>query len=283
MNCVRCGRTAADNDIFCAECQRIVEEPLEESPYLSTHIQLPVRQNQVPAPKTEKRPNREEKSQNREKKRSRAGLIVAVVVLSILCVGLAALCGKNFYDEYFGTDASKGQQILLQEENDRLLAEKEKLVNQLNEAEQTAAELRTEISAKKARISELEQALSGSRVEGSETDLALRDMQEEMAKLNEEIAALTEELALCEDNIASLQSDLTEAQAEIDALKGENSSLRTELSDLKSITNRIGFINTDNKYYHTYGCSYFTTSKPWIAYNVSNARQNGYTPCPHCH
>lgn len=281
MNCIRCGRTT-EGKTFCAECQRIVEVPLKESPYLSTRIQLPAKPNHVPAPKAEKRAKQEDKPQKKEKKRSRGGLIFSVVFLSVLCLGLAALCGKNIYDDYIGADNSKAQQILLQEENSRLSSSKEQLTKQLQEAEQTAAELRTEISEKKARISELEQELSGSRVDGSASNLALQEMTEEVTRLNGELATLTEKLAQCEADIASLQTDLSEAQAEIDALSGENSSLRTELSGLKAVTKRIAFINTDSKYYHSYDCSYFTTSKPWIAYNVSNAKQNGYTACPHC-
>lgn len=282
MNCIRCGRTTV-GEAFCAECQRIVEIPLKESPYLSTRIQLPTKPNHMPVPKAEKRTKQEEKTQKKEKKRSRGGLIFSVVILSVLCLALAALCAKNIYDDYLGTDNSKTQQILLQEENSRLNSAKEQLTKQLQEAEQTAAELRTEIAEKKARISELEQELSGSRVDGSASSLALQEMTEEVARLNEEVATLTEELAQCETDIASLQTDLSEAQTEIDALSGENSSLRTELSSLKAITKRIAFINTDSKYYHSYDCSYFTTSKAWIAYNVSNAKQNGYTACPHCH
>lgn len=287
MKCIRCGRAAADGETFCAECRRIVEVPLEESPYLSTRIQIPVRPSAAPAAKTEKRPKQEEKPAKKGKKHSRGGLIAAVVLLSILCLGLTALCAKNFYDEYFTTDAAKGQQILLQDENTRLLAAKERLQNELTEAEQTAAQLRENISDLNARIVSLEQELDGSRVNGSQTDLTLREAEQKLSELTAQVATLTEQLSQCETKISSLQTELDNAQTKLDALTSENSALRTELSALRSdmnfLNSRIAFINTDSKTYHTYDCSYFTTSKSWIAYNVSNAKQNGYTPCPHCH
>lgn len=280
MNCVRCGRTVPDGGTFCTACQSIVEVPLEDSPYLSTRIQLPLRPSHTPGAKAEKHPKQEEPQNKKEKKRSRSGLIVAVVLLSLLCLGLAALCADYFYDKFFTTDAAKGQQILLQDENTRLLALTDRLQGELSESEQTAAQLREKISALNGRIVKLEQELEGSRVTGSETDLSLREAEEEIKRLTEQVEGLTDELAQCETSIASLQS-------EIDSLMGENSSLRTELSSLQSdmsfLNSRIAFINTDSNRYHTYYCPYFKTSKPWLAYNVSNAKQNGYVPCTHCH
>lgn len=280
MNCVRCGRTISDGETFCAACRSIVEVPLEESPYLSTRIQLPLKPSRAPGAKAEKHPRQEEPHSGKEKKRSRSGLIAAVVLLSVLCLGLAALCVNYFYEEYFTPDAAKGQQILLQDENARLLSLTDRLQKELSEAEQTATQLREKISARNSRIVELEQELEGSRVSGSEADLSLREAEEEIKRLTGQVEALTQELAQCETSIASLQSEL-------DSLAEENSSLRTELSSLQSdmsfLNSRIAFINTDSNRYHTYYCPYFKTSKPWLAYNVSNAKQNGYVPCTHCH
>ena len=43
MNCLRCGRQIPDGASFCEECAKTVSQPLEESPYLSSRVILPVR------------------------------------------------------------------------------------------------------------------------------------------------------------------------------------------------------------------------------------------------
>ncbi len=86
MKCLRCGKESAASASFCDECLKIVDTPLETSPYLNTQINLGARKAQrrlTPAPEAKKA---------KDEVGSRTGLIVAVVLLSILCVALACGC-----------------------------------------------------------------------------------------------------------------------------------------------------------------------------------------------
>ena len=276
MNCLRCGKKAPDNASFCDECLKTVDEPLKESAYLNTQIHLAARK----APKEKTPAPREEKKPAEKKVKSRKGLIFAVVLLSLLCVLLGALCVRNVYEEYFVTDASANREILLQEENTRLSAAYSQLEKELAEAKQTGSDLREQISDLSDRIIDLEQALDGSRIEGSETDLALRETEQELQELLEEKAQYEAKLAQLEEEISTAQAQMQALNEEIDSLRTQNATLSSNMS---FIDTRIAFINTGESTYHAYSCPYFTVYSPWLAYNVSNAKQNGYVPCTHCH
>lgn len=87
MYCLRCGRKVADGVSFCEECVKTAGQPLQPSPYLSERILLPNRT--TPARRLEPRERKSERPVSRRPRK----LIAAVVLLSVLCTGLAALCG----------------------------------------------------------------------------------------------------------------------------------------------------------------------------------------------
>lgn len=85
MNCLRCGKAAQGS--FCDECLETVSQPLEPSPYLNTQISLNSKRAQRPPTPSvvQSSPAEPPKSQVNKV------LVVAVVLLSILCVVFAAL------------------------------------------------------------------------------------------------------------------------------------------------------------------------------------------------
>ena len=88
MKCLRCRKEAADGASFCEECLKKVSLPLQQSPYLNTQINLNARKVHRAA----QAPAAPAPALSEGKKRSRKGLVSAVVILSILCLVLAAGC-----------------------------------------------------------------------------------------------------------------------------------------------------------------------------------------------
>ena len=86
MNCLRCGRETTS--AFCEVCAERVREPLQKSPYLSTRVLLPERR--------EIRKSEESHAHRRENK-PRNPLLLPLILLSVLCMGLAALCVCFFF------------------------------------------------------------------------------------------------------------------------------------------------------------------------------------------
>ncbi len=50
---------------------------------------------------------------------------------------------------------------------------------------------------------------------------------------------------------------------------------------LRFYEEHIGLVNRFDHKYHTYGCEDFDDSEFW-AYNIDQAEQLGYRPCPKC-
>lgn len=95
MHCIRCGRKISEGKSFCDECAQTVSRPLEESPYLSTHISLPARTA---------RPKKQEAARKTEPSRKPEQLLsalhrakVAIVVLSLVCALLLGALGADAY------------------------------------------------------------------------------------------------------------------------------------------------------------------------------------------
>ena len=43
MNCLRCGRRIDEGKTFCPDCEKLVSQPLPDSPFLDRRIVLPER------------------------------------------------------------------------------------------------------------------------------------------------------------------------------------------------------------------------------------------------
>lgn len=86
MNCLRCGRETGENQSFCPQCVKTVSQPLEESPYLSTRVFLPVRKPAPirPAPGKGKKPERKAENQRNASHRLVWVGVALVLVLALL-------------------------------------------------------------------------------------------------------------------------------------------------------------------------------------------------------
>lgn len=266
MYCLRCGREIPDGASFCETCEKTVRVPLEDSPYLSTRVILPTQTAAAKAPpKPAKSPEKKP-----ERKRSR-GLIVAVVLLSLLCVLLAAACvyGVKYY---YGTVREHTLLLAQQEENERLQHQLTEKDNELAEQQERNTQLSEELTEKKREITRMEQEINTYRIQGSEVDLSLRKLQEDNLRLigeNDTYAA----------KIEALEKQAKTMQEELDALKSRNDTLE-QLSDF--IDRHVVFVEKDGTgYYHSYWCSRFKKQSYW-AYSKNLAVSQGYTPCPDC-
>lgn len=266
MYCLRCGREISDGASFCETCEKTVRVPLEDSPYLSTRVILPTQTAAVKAPPKPAKPPEKKP----ERKRSR-GLIIAVVLLSLLCVLLGAACGMGV--KYYYDNAREHTLLLAQqEENERLqhqLAEKE---NELAEQQEKNGQLSEELTEKKREITRMEQEINTYRIQGSEVDLSLRELQEDNLRLikeNDTYAA----------QIDALEKQAKTMQEELDALESRNNTLE-QFSDF--IDRHVVFVENDGTgYYHSYWCSRFKKQSYW-AYSKNLALSQGYTSCPDC-
>lgn len=99
MNCLRCRKSACEGSSFCESCLKTVAQELTPSPYLNTQINLKAKRIARPASpvlsleKNEPAPS------------SHGGLVFAVVLLSVLCLALAAGClwlSRELWLPYFG-------------------------------------------------------------------------------------------------------------------------------------------------------------------------------------
>lgn len=91
MNCLRCGRQIPDGASFCEECAKTVSQPLEESPYLSNRVILPVRKAGSARSAAPKAAKKAERKQEQAPKRSRGAVaFLSVVVFLLIALFLGA-------------------------------------------------------------------------------------------------------------------------------------------------------------------------------------------------
>ena len=163
MKCLRCGREIEEGASFCEDCLKEVEKPLEESPYLSTRIVLPVRK---PRPRPQPAPTpAAPKKEGKQKKKGRKGLIASVCILSVFCLLLTGSCFWLLREEIFGFDPADNEKRLLEEENSRLNSDLAAVRKNLTEKTSAADALREENKDLKGQVSHLEEALNGGRIE----------------------------------------------------------------------------------------------------------------------
>ena len=270
MKCIRCGRTLAEGNTFCDECLKEVGQPLEESQYLSTRVTLPNRAKR-PVRRTEKRTERRKETREENKAPRPKKLIRATVILSLLCLMLAAACGYGL-TQYQNWHRDRNRLRVQQEEYERLSAELEKTQQSLSEAEAGQASLREELSDAKRSAERLEEDINSYRVQSAEVDLAVRELQSANLRL-------TQELQDAEERADTLDRRLSNSTQRISELNSRLSELQ-EKSDF--VDEHIAFVENDRtKYYHRYECTYFKKQSYW-AFGVTTARARGYTPCPYC-
>lgn len=164
MNCIRCGRKVSDNRNFCDECTAVVQEPLPESAYISTHISIPQRRAEpIRAAAKQRLPRKSEKQYPK-------GLIRAVVSLSLVCALLLGACG--FAITYYFRNCRCDRNLLrLQEEE--LARRQEEIAQMQTELETAQSErlfLEETIFEQVQEIMRLENEINTYKTQDSETD-----------------------------------------------------------------------------------------------------------------
>ena len=276
MKCLRCGREIEEGASFCKDCLKEVEKPLEESPYLSTQIVLPSRK---PRPRPQPVSPVSVKDSKPKKKKGRKGLIASVCILSVFCLLLTGSCLWLLREEIFGFDPADNEKRLLEEENSRLSNDLSAAQKDLSEKTTTADDLREENQELKVKVSHLEETLNGDRMEQSEMDLSLRELQEQQKTLMAQVNESRERIKAMEKQQKDTEAEKEQLTADLVSLRSKNDSLQ---STVNFIDRHIAFINSGSKVYHRLSCPNFSLSRGWFAMNISEAKQEGYVPCPDC-
>ena len=76
MNCLRCGRRIDEGKTFCPDCEKLVSQPLPDSPFLDRRIVLPERKatpRQAEKRQREKNERRAARQARAEKRRGGRG------------------------------------------------------------------------------------------------------------------------------------------------------------------------------------------------------------------
>lgn len=305
MNCLRCGREIEEGASFCRECLKEVGKPLEESPYLSSRITLPPRNCHPQASAPVAPPKKSPKS---ERKKSRKGLIAAVSVLSVCCLLLTGFSLWLLREKLFGFDPAANQERVLEEENIHLSNELSKARTGLARESENADALRAENEELRGKVSSLEENLNGDRMEHSEMDFSIRELEDQNRKLEGQKKSLESQKKSLEGQNRTLKSEKQELEGQVEEFQTEvadleelqkktserNTQLTKDLRELRSknsslaaairfVDRHIAFINKGSRYYHTLSCMDFDRSSGWFAYNIYAAEQKGYQPCPKCH
>ena len=272
MKCLRCGRTVAEDALFCDECLKTVRLPLEKSEYLSDRVILPPRKE--PAKAEPSRAAEKKKPKNAEKqplKRSK-GLIRAVVLLSLVCALLVSGFGYAAL-HYADWMREKNRVRVQQEEYDRLTAQLAQAQSDLTDEQERSRSLWQEGQSRDDDVSALQQDVNTYRAQSAETDAAVQALQDENLQLNRQ---LKDYMA----DVRSLESTISYLRRSLQSVNDEKSLLQ-EKSDF--IDAHVVFVEDDGtKYYHTYDCSRFTKQGYWV-YGRNTAEAKGYTACPYCH
>ena len=272
MNCIRCGRRIPEGQVFCEDCAGVVDAPLRESPYMSRHITLPNRTAELPG--TAPAPaNKAQKKAPSPFRRRLHRMTAAIVLLAILCVALLGACGYGVYF-YFGRFQQERNRLRVQEEElNRRAVEVGQMQVELVDTRDALATAQQEVSDRDRTISRLEQELNIYRMQNSETELSIRELQEENLRLVQENSDNAKQLDEWIAKAENLTTQLTSMTKERDSM--------VRKSDF--VDAHVAFIENDGTgYYHVYSCPHFKEESYW-AFSVNLAISRGYTACPYCH
>lgn len=272
MNCIRCGRRIPEGQMFCEACAGVVDEPLQESAYMNKHIVLPAQRAEQPgaAPAPQKPAQKKAGAVFRRRLR---GLTAAVTLLAIFCVLLLGACGYGVYF-YFGKFQVERNRLRAQEEElDRRAVEVGQMQVELVDTRDALSTAQQELSDRDRTITKLEQELNIYRMQNSETELSIRELQEDNLRLVQENSDAAKQLDEWIAKAESLTTQLGTVTKERDRL--------VRKSDF--VDEHVAFIENDGTgYYHVYSCSHFKEESYW-AFSVNLAISRGYTACPYCH
>lgn len=264
MECIKCGKTIPDGELFCAECSHnLTEAALQEN----QAVRYPAPEGRMQSPRPVKksapaRPAEVQKAGGRAKVRTGSRTAFAVVcVLLALCLGLLVWQRTDLQLEKNRLRVREEDLDALEWELEDLKAQTDQLTVQLETAQQT-------IAAKELALQEVENALSGSESTMSQTQYDMATQKLELERMKSEKTTLEAELAAAEEQLAAAQLQLEEAKA--------NQEKAAFMDD------HVVFVEDDRSgYYHTYSCGQFLKQKFW-AYSRKLAEASGFTACPQC-
>ena len=303
MKCPYCGYKTEVGQCFCENCgQHILplkNDGAEQSPVSDGIPSVePAEEPNASAPKT---PTEQKSRKKRIPYRRMKYLLIAALSAAVLCLILAVAvflnssslrvrlvkAEKNLSTAQSQVSTLESDNLLLTEELDTLKSHNQQLNEQAATLSQQVIDLESSINQntydEEAAQRDLEEAKSA--LLQTESDLmtleqehlnTLDTLEETAASLSDAQAALSdaeyelelakEELALTEEEYLALKESVEELQE------------KTEFFD-----NYVVFVisGTREDFYHKYDCPDFPRTS-FYAYNTSNARLKGYTPCPVC-
>lgn len=147
MKCLRCGAKIQEEHSFCDGCADRVRVPLENTPYLSTRVTLPNRQER-PVPK---RPD-----PKKEQKKRPWRWIFSTLLFFLLSAALL-LQGGWYFTAWLNNEAELGR---MHQQNQTLQDKIAFLEDRLSQAEQEAVQVQTILSGLESDLSDTQQVLA---------------------------------------------------------------------------------------------------------------------------
>lgn len=108
-------------------------------------------------------------------------------------------------------------------------------------------------------------------------------MQEELSSVQKELADLQERARVLRDECIKLQDENADLILEHTQDAVKLSKYDQLLLESNFLNNRIGFIVSGSRYYHTFQCDVFQSASEFWAHNIEYCESLGYSICPLCH
>ncbi|MBQ5749051.1 MAG: hypothetical protein IIV87_02720 [Oscillospiraceae bacterium] len=251
--CIKCGRTIADGELFCTQCDLNplgdeYEAPVREHPAVRP-MQAPRKQQPVikSQPQVQKQPQRS--------LRAPLGIAVTVAVLAL------ALCA------YLLANMS-AQRVSLRVKE----AELDEKLSRFAELEQTVEDLKRELAEAQQTISERDTEIESLTLDANAAASAISQSQYDMTAQKTELERLQNENK-------TLSASLEAMEKEYSALKKDAETNAAKASFMDSY---VVFVENDGTgLYHRYNCGNFPRRTFW-AYSRNLAENHGYDACPNC-
>ena len=273
--CIKCGAEIPEGELFCLECSLNPAASLFDELTTPARQPAPVGRMQAPRPVKRSAPQAPVAVKKEKKQGKRTGLIVALVLVSLMLVGLLAFLAWQYRDmkvERTRLETKEADLLLREKEREELELALENLQLQIDD-------LQASLEYRDAEISDLTKELADSQGSQTQSEYDLKQAMAEMALIEEEnkqLLLLEEEL---EETIKTLNEDLEKCEEELAKLKisSKEYKIKAEFMD-----KYVVFVENDNsKVYHTYDCEEFSRSNFW-AYSRKLAESNGFGPCEVC-
>lgn len=261
MECIKCGKTIPEGELFCIECSLNPTELEFDEPQT---VRYPAAEGRMQTPKVRQAPKPAAKAAPAPKAKVGGGLKVsfaAVLVMLVLAVGFAVW-------QYMDIQVERNRLRVREADMDSLQWELEDLRDQASQLELELQAAEQTIAAKELALQEVEDALSGS--------------QSSMSQTQYDMAAQKLELERIKSEKATVEADLLKVQGRLTTVEKRLEEARVYQEKAEFMDDHVVFVE-DNRtgYYHTYSCEDFPKQKFW-AYSRKLAEANSFKPCPNC-